>query len=401
MLRSRILYFLALVGAIMLAIGYEDTQAGFTILYALLLLGGFCGISALLAPRFLTLSEKVSNQAVFKGEEISYTVSVRNRSPFFYPGAVYRFYWEELATPEGDENLGVCEPFKGQVRNYKLKLPYRGVYDIGLESMTVTDMLGLFSRKIESKDNLTLTVFPEQDDSFAASIVSGHRHRETVVSRSPLNEDFTSIADLRKYTPSDSLRKIHWKLSAKRGELIAKNFQSFESNRTILLLDTRKLPLPTKERAEFEDKMISCLAAGIDFCAFNNMPASLIYGSPGVDEVQLSGLEKGYGVYPLLAEIPFQRGDSPLFELRANPGMGSVIAFLSDLDKVGCTSIKELVLNCRSVSVYLFYSQQIPMTREKEKLLESLREYGVDAREVEVGGSRPEQHQSAQEGGAA
>ena len=372
----------ALVAAILLATGYEDTNAGFTLLYALLILCAFSGLSVILAPSCLVFEQHTAENVIFKGEAIAYSVSLRNRGPFFYHGAAYRFYSSDLLTLEGDANLGICEPLKAQKRKYTIRFPYRGIYQLGLESITVTDMLGLFSRTISGKNPLHLTVFPEREESF--TLAMRNEPLDTARNRDIFNEDYTAIVDLRKYAPSDSLRKIHWKLSAKRGELITKNFQNVESERSILLLDTTKIHLPPKERAAFEDKMISYVASAVDFCLRTKIPASLIYGRPGAEEATLNVSEDADGIYALLAGLAFDRERSPIYEMRKVLGSYNIVAFVSALDDQRCAAIKELCSLGHNLIIYLFESEGQPAGALGESLIEDLQAVGVAVTLVKV-----------------
>ena len=396
MLKSRILFAVSVLCAAVLSIGYRDAQAGFTVLYALLLLGAFCALSVLLAPKCLTFHENAATGVVFKDEQLGYTLTLRNRGPFIYPSAVYRFYNSELITLEGDSSLGVCEPLCGQRREYKVRFPYRGVYKLGLESVTVTDMFGLFRRTIRNKNPLQLTVFPERDDDFAATMSS--EAVDAILQKDVFSEDYSALVDLRKADSSDSLRKIHWKLSAKRGELIAKNFQNFEPEQTILLLDTADIGLPPRQRAAFEDKIVSYMAAAADFYARENLPARLIYGQPGIDELQIDTAGDIDAVFALLAGVAFERKTSPLCELGPAPDMCGMIAFLSDIDQQRCSVIKNLCSLERGIAVYLFESEHAPLCERKKKMLEELHGLGVFAFVVKVS---EENAPEAQEGGAA
>ena len=398
MLKSRVIFIVALIGAAVLTLIYEDLQVGFTLLYALLILCAFCAVSIALAPLCLRLDERVDKDVIFKGEPVSYSISLQNRGPFLYPGGRYRFYSSELIALEAQGDFGVCEPFKGQTREYGVRFPYRGVYALGLQSVVVTDMLGLFARTIQSKKPLSLSVLPNIDEAFSLSMYSDPQ--SAVMRQDILNEDHSSIADLRKYNPADSLRKIHWKLSAKRSELITKNFQNFEPYRTILLLDTTKIDLPENERMQFEDKMACCAASAADYFATAKMPASLVYGEPGLDEMPVSASGRMDELYLLLANIRFEREKSPVFEMCKLHGMYNTIALLSGIDDEICGALKALVSFDRSIRVCLFFSESRPVTREQERQLEELRSYGISASTVSVEGEEDDDR-SPEEGGAA
>ncbi|MCL2857163.1 MAG: DUF58 domain-containing protein [Oscillospiraceae bacterium] len=396
MLKTRLLFIAALIAAALLAIGYEDTNAGFTLLYALLILCAICGFSVAVAGSCLYIEQRAGEDVVFKGEPIRYEISLRNKGPFIYHGAVYRFFSSEVIEMRGDAALGICEPFGKQKRGYTVSVPYRGVYSLGLESVTVTDMLGLFSRTIKNKKTLRLTVFPEREADFALSM--RNEPLDTARNRDIFNEDYTAIADLRKYAPADSLRKIHWKLSAKRGELIVKNFQNFEPERTILLLDTAKIDLPTKERAAFEDKMVSYAASAVDFCARAKVPTSLVYGQPGIEETVVGAPEETDGLYSLLARIEFERYRSPIYEMRSVPGSYNIVAFISSLNEQSSAALRELCFLGHSLTIYLFESELRPVGALGEHLIEELRGTGVAV--TLIGVDKPDQP-AGEEGGAA
>jgi len=362
-------------------------------------LSAFCGLSVALAPSCLTFEQQAGGDVVFKGEALGYTIYLRNKGPFIYHGAAYRFCSTELMSMEGDASLGVCEPFKVQKRTYTVRFPYRGVYALGLESVTITDMLGLFSRTIKCHQTLSLTVFPEREESFALSMRT--EPLDTARNRDIFDEDYTAIADLRKYTPSDSLRKIHWKLSAKRGELIAKNYQNFEPERTVLLLDTTKFGLPLRERAEFEDKMVSYVASAVDFCVRGKIPASLVYGQPGIDETTLGCPEDADGLYALLAGITFDRECSPVFEMRKVPGAYNIVVFQAGIDERSRAALGELSSLGHNLTLYIFESWLCPVGGLGECLIEELRGVGVSVTLVCLDKPAQPAQPTQEEGGAA
>ncbi|MCL2578927.1 MAG: DUF58 domain-containing protein [Oscillospiraceae bacterium] len=398
MLKSRIIFFFALVGAAMLAIGYSDTRAGFTILYSLLILLAFCALSVILAPGVLKVEEKMAASIAFKGEPVSYTLTIHNRGPLLYPGVACHFHNAGLMTMEGSL-FGGCQPFRGHSREFVVSFPYRGIYTVGLEKITVTDMFGLFTRTIGGGNALTLTVYPEREDGFALSLRNDPQ--DASFHQDIFNEDYSTIADLRKYTPADSLRKIHWKLSAKRGELIAKNFQSFEPDKTILLLDTLKIDLPARPKAELEDKMVAYIASSIEFCARSKIPTSLIYGQPGLDETTIDPNGEVDSFYPLLAGLNFDRAVSCVHLVSRLPGGYSLIAYLSKIDDEIAAALKEAVSFDHKLIIYLFSSATQPENPQQTYLLESLRTLGVSVNLVVAGKPDTAAHSPDEEGGAA
>jgi len=91
-----------------------------------------------------------------------------------------------------------------------------GVLFCTLTRVRVYDYLGLFGLPMRGSRNLRIVVepkplpIPNQEEADADSVFSWK----------PKNGGFSENHELRLYVPGDSLRQIHWKLSAKTGKLI-------------------------------------------------------------------------------------------------------------------------------------------------------------------------------------
>ncbi len=80
---------------------------------------------------------------------------------------------------------------------------------------------------------------------------------------------------LRKYTPEVSARDIHWKISARRGELIVREYESEERRRASVILDNR---IPSEDRSGFDErfeKSIVLAASVIDWLCANGHEVEL------------------------------------------------------------------------------------------------------------------------------
>lgn len=91
-----------------------------------------------------------------------------------------------------------------------------GVLFCTLKRVRVYDYLGLFALPLSHPKKLRVVVepkplpIPNQEEADADSVFSWK----------PKNGGFSENHELRLYVPGDSLRQIHWKLSAKTGKLI-------------------------------------------------------------------------------------------------------------------------------------------------------------------------------------
>ncbi|MGI6669310.1 MAG: DUF58 domain-containing protein [Acetivibrionales bacterium] len=70
------------------------------------------------------------------------------------------------------------------------------------------------------------------------------------------DEDMTTVSDVRKYEYGDGLKRVHWKLTAKTGEIMVKKFQSTSQTNVLMLLDLQKNPYSFAENIVLEDSVI-------------------------------------------------------------------------------------------------------------------------------------------------
>lgn len=244
---------LILVG--FLLIGLASRQPPLIELSVLLLLAG--GVSRAWAHwslRNVDFQRQFSSPRASWGEEIELSVRVTNRKFLPLP-------WLEI----DDEIPLKLEPIDFKVetshivgvalfsRNtslrwyeqatwrYRVRCLHRGYHKVGPATLTSGDLFGLFrsSRRFESFDRLL--VYPRV---FALS-------RLRLPSRQPFGElkgaerifeDPMRSAGTREYRPSDPLKRIDWKASARRMSLQVRVFEPTTTFQLIIFLNVSTLP---------------------------------------------------------------------------------------------------------------------------------------------------------------
>jgi uncharacterized protein (DUF58 family) len=126
---------------------------------------------------------------------------------------------------EVSENLGhslvnnlAIGPYGEVERTYALTAVQRGVYTLGPAEVETGDLFGVFRHKSTLGNRLEVIVYPR---IFRPEEI-GLPFRESlgeVMARRTLYEDPTLIAGSREYRRGDPLRRVHWKATARTGEL--------------------------------------------------------------------------------------------------------------------------------------------------------------------------------------
>lgn len=398
MWKPRILFTLTCIVAWRFALVFSDTSISFTILYILGIMLVLSAVSAALAPAMIEIRQQTDVDTIFKDESMSYKLTIRNRSIFFYPRVQYSFYSSELLS-QLRESQGAysLSPWQRLNSGDELNFTYRGLYKIGIQSAFATDFLGLFKipLRIPSPDNLW--VYPKADPDFQLSLMRGQQ--STALTSDLFDEDYTSVADVRTYEPGDNLKKIHWKLSAKHRELLVKNFNSFDPNHTVLLLDTQFTDPPfsyKKDRIKWrhessavEDKIISYAASAAQYCIAGRLPGELVYGCGKNDTVIIDPEGDIDNLYRILAEISFTpqsplENYSNLIDITGQPL--NMLVFTADLNGNSFKAIAEMISFGHSVLLYSFHPPSSPQTDSTRELSEQLRSLGARVNEIDVAG---------------
>ncbi|MCL1878629.1 MAG: DUF58 domain-containing protein, partial [Defluviitaleaceae bacterium] len=210
-------------------------------------------------------------EAVVKNESACVSAIIYNRSPLPFSNV------EVLLNV--DENAITVQKnpafFLGSFRRHKIEIPFevefRGFYSLGLRSVRVFDVTGLFRLSRQIGGVQEITVLPHVAEITNISLASNLMTRAS--SRFDIrDEDYSTISDVRQYLPTDSIKRVHWKLTAKRNEWLVKIFQSNALNIVSVILDTTRLPLPLREAYELEDALVENALGIAKTCLNRGMP---------------------------------------------------------------------------------------------------------------------------------
>ena len=119
---------------------------------------------------------------------------------------------------------------------YVLERVPRGRYPIESAEVVVEDPFGLERSGVELPAGEALLVYPdlvELDRLFSESGTHAQEGRRLLLRR-PSGFDLHSV---REYEPGESLRRVHWPLTAKRGELMVKDLEDAPRDEAAILLD--------------------------------------------------------------------------------------------------------------------------------------------------------------------
>ena len=186
-------------------------------------------------------------QVTEKLSPIEYEIRVINNSPLPYP------FIEAIMSKPRDDGVRCLHqrlvlsliPFGGYSVKNHVSFRYRGLYEIGVHEIYVSDPLRLFKMRVDINNFSNVTVYPrklefEKDNESAVSDVPSPTVR-VLDSR-----DKSEVSNIREYRMGDSLKSIHWKLSSKAEEWQVKDYNTNNDRHTYIFVDLAA-PTPAPE----------------------------------------------------------------------------------------------------------------------------------------------------------
>ena len=112
----------------------------------------------------------------------------------------------------------------------------RGLFVLGPAILSTGDPFGIYTVRVPVPASATLVVTPAVVPLPDIDVVPGGRPGETRQGHRPTDPSVTS-SRVREYRPGDSASRIHWRTSARRGELFARQFDSAAEGDWWIILD--------------------------------------------------------------------------------------------------------------------------------------------------------------------
>lgn len=123
---------------------------------------------------------------------------------------------------------------------YRLPTRRRGRLDVGPLDLTLGDPLGLTSSTVRASDQVTLIVHPTLLDLGVLHARAGHDPTADQQPIRALASGGDEFFALRPYVVGDELRRVHWRASARTGELVVKQEERPRTGRVTVVLDRRR-----------------------------------------------------------------------------------------------------------------------------------------------------------------
>lgn len=382
MKRTRILYICLFAAALVFAY-FNGGRIPYMFLYTMLLLPAFSVLYTLIIYMRFKLGQDLDKRFVTKGDRVSFLFSINNEDFLLYPYLKVSLYGSDTIFENQYQirNFSL-PPFSGRNYAFELQCNYRGNYEIGIDSVEIEDFFGLIKLRYNVGEPKYVTVYPK-----IVYLEKFHLRTDFMSEvHSMLNtrdEDMTTISEIRKYQYGDSMKRIHWKLTARTQELMVRKFQSTSETNTLLLLDLRKNHYSPGENIMLEDKLIEAVVAVLYYCLNKWIPVELVFFSESLHSIQAKNHLMFNEIYETLARVRFSDDIAveDLLEIYTEtaPKNSNIVVFTSNLGYGLYNQLCKTLDSGYNVSLVYISPEKITGTRDQEieNILTSLPEIGI------------------------
>lgn len=296
----------ALAAATLLVTGLS-TGAGIYYLFFYLLAALFAlSVITVLATAFtLKVEVKGVRARAVRGENIPLIITVRHFCPL--PAADVRL---RFAMPEADTGMNTITaflpPFARREFRFVMRCPHRGMYEAGIDCAIVSDVFGLieFRRRLRGQ-KVKVEVLPRIRAQAALELRAGDTGPE---SRSRAAEDASSPSGVRAWQDGDVLKKVHWKLTMRKRELMVRTYEESARPDTLILPDLSPINALQDQALTIEDCVCEICLGAARAQLMNSDPVSMPLTSAAPVEPAGRSIAEAAKFQTALARVRF---DSP------------------------------------------------------------------------------------------
>lgn len=291
-----------------------------------------------LARLRLEVSRQIHPPRVHAGSSSRVEIRVRNRARRRTP--VLRLDDAVTGTRGARLILGPLRPGEAVSTSYALPTDRRGLIEVGPLEVVLSDPFGITESRMRGAGVAELTVFPRITQVAPPPHTTGddpHAGAEHPNALGGAGDDFYA---LRNYVLGDDLRRVHWKTTARRDDLMVRQDEQPWQGRATVLVDIRRATT-TPESLE----LVISAAASIVHACWRRQDLVRLVSTDGTDlgfaagHAQMDSIMEHLATAEAVVEGAFR---ATVDRLSRSAIGGALVAIVSDLSPDELAAIARL-----------------------------------------------------------
>lgn len=217
---------------------------------------------------------RMSHRVLTAGQHVLVEVEVRFKSflPFVWVSLEDRLPTRLETYTEGNRLWQMGSFRRTYTLRYRIKRVPRGEHTFGKVTIYVGDLFGFFTRTHKVHVPASVLVYPSyQELRYFRSINDKNAGLSYSLNRNA--EDVTSVMGVRNYVSGDRLSRIHWRASARTGQLKTKEFEYNVTNDFMFFIDCERKSY--QSQPQLFERAVTLAATLIRYALNNHFTAGL------------------------------------------------------------------------------------------------------------------------------
>ena len=255
--------------------------------------------------------QEIDTRTIVAGSSTPFYFSLQNEDFFTHSGVKTGFFTDFSYINDLDQNAEYeLMPQTGIRKETLLVCKYRGEYEVGIKSVTVTDYLRLFSVTFKNRETLKVRVSPRLE------ILTCSERPDMIVSSSDNPPRDKKVPDIlvRDYIPGDDVRMINWKATARVGKPMVKTLTGEDTPAVRIVMDSYKYSDEPEKYLPLENKILETVLALAYYYVENGISVSVSLCTDRFTDHRIGGTDSFEEFYAGMAGFCF-RTDNDIAKL--------------------------------------------------------------------------------------
>ncbi|MBQ6233026.1 MAG: DUF58 domain-containing protein [Oscillospiraceae bacterium] len=265
----------------------------------------YCAVSILVARKNLTVGMTADTEETLHGEQVAYTLLAAH--PLLLPVGQMRAVC--VCGARQETHLLTLRSLRGTRETWTRQAGHVGDYSVAVSEAVLTDCFGILKTRCKISPAGRLLVLPRP---FLIAKLAFAQSEDAQTALKRATEDTTMPDDIRAWQPGDPMKRVHWKLTARKRELLVRRYESPMPKDTLILTDCAAMPRQADEEreAKLRDALCETVVAVADMQLQDGSPVRVpLYGEHPT-EFSAERAQSLLLLQELLAEQSFRTDES-------------------------------------------------------------------------------------------
>ncbi|MBQ7943562.1 MAG: DUF58 domain-containing protein [Lachnospiraceae bacterium] len=300
-----VMWILSLVG-----ISFYGGAVSYGFFFAMTLLPVISFIYLLCVYLRFKIYQEVESRDMICGQAMPYYFVLRNEDYFGFAGVKVRMF-PNFSFVEGVAEDVEYELLPGDEFIYHTTIvcKYRGEYEVGVKEVIVTDFFGIFRLRYKVLGTIKAIVHPKLVELTSLS-------EEIQMAAAPQREAYGEQSEpdvlVREYVSGDSLKRIHWKSTARQQRLMTRQYTGEEKQGITLLFDTKRYSKREDIYIPLESKILETTLALNLFFAKKQQRITTYWTQNGIRKCDIESMSSFQDFHAKAEAVIFDKDEDSL-----------------------------------------------------------------------------------------